>query len=442
MINALPGAMQARFCREEKMKTGGVGGWFEIISLLVLLPALAFGSGFGINEQSTKAVGMGGAFVSQADDPSAVYINPAGIVQLEGTQVSAGLSLIYVPDVKFKSNGTSVFGTPGQTTAADPQTFFIPNFYITHKFSDRFSLGLGEFTNFGLKTEWPDDWEGRYITGGTRADIRTVSINPVMAFRPFKPVSLSAGPVLQYLDAELKNKQFLGLGVPDAEVKLKADNWEWGWNVGLLLWLTDKVKFGASYRSAVKHNFTDGALEIIGIPGRGALREGLRADLKLPAILYLGLAVTQGPLTLEFDGQWTEWSSFDRLEADFDTVPRISRPRDWRNAWAYRFGAEYKLNTYLDLRAGIIFDETPIPDQTLDPLLPTGDRWLYTVGTGLHLGHLTVDLAYNFLDDEERTFKNDAGDYNALIAPGLGKVTGKFEDTYAHIFMLNVSYRF
>lgn len=59
------------------MKKGWLATWFWVLSLVVL-PGLAFGSGFAINEQGAKAVAMGGAFVAQADDPTAVYDNPLG----------------------------------------------------------------------------------------------------------------------------------------------------------------------------------------------------------------------------------------------------------------------------------------------------------------------------------------------------------------------------
>ena len=111
-----------------------------ILGGLLLLPSLALANGFAINEMGTKAVGMGGAFAAQADDPSAVYYNPAGIVQLEGTQVSGGMGFI-LPRASFRSNGTSAFGSAGEVTETSKQTFFVPNLFTTHKCAIRHSLG-------------------------------------------------------------------------------------------------------------------------------------------------------------------------------------------------------------------------------------------------------------------------------------------------------------
>ncbi len=434
--------------------------WFPVLcSFLLMLPALAFGSGFSINEMGTKAVGMGGAFAAQADDPSAVYYNPAGIVQLEGTQASAGFAIIS-PSATFETNGTSGIGigktimgftTPGQDTDIKSKSFLVPNMYITQKCNDKLSFGLGTFANFGLATEYSDDWEGRYIVGGVHSKVKTISLNPVVAFRPFKKFSIAAGAVLQKLDVTLKSKLptvlIGGPGSPDADVKLSGDNWEMGYNLGFLFWVTDDIKVAASYRSKIKQKIKDGDIKVAGSPGGVIDQEvGANANITLPAITYLGIAWTTGPVTLEFDAQYTEWSEYDKLEAYFDAPVLalggsqvLSKTKDWNDVWAYRFGADYKLNEMFDIRAGLIYDNSPIPDYTLDPSLPSGDRWLYTFGAGYHSGKLKIDFAYNYLDDDGRTFNNAVGDFTTS---GLGKITGEFNDVKAHIFMLNLSYAF
>lgn len=424
----------------------GMAFYLVLICSIVVLPAAALGNGFAINEQDSKAFGMGGAFVAQADNPSAVYFNPAGMVQLDGVQLSAGFALI-APSLTFESNGTSAFGQAGASTDNKDQTFFIPNVYLTWKVNEKWSLGIGEFTNFGLANEWPDDWEGRFITGGTKAEITTMSINPVVAFRPVERLSLALGGVAQYMDITLENKRFLGMGVPEADQKLTGDNWAYGWNLGLLAWITDDVKFGASYRSRIKQK-PDGSVKIKGLDKLGLpnVDVGAEGEIELPDILYLGLSWSPGPLTFEFDGQWTGWSSYDTLTATFDQPifgnTGFEEPKDWSDSWAYRFGVQYALTEAFDLRAGIIYDESPVPDQTVDPLVPAGDRWLYSLGLGYTHGGFALDCGYTYLTGKDREFVNHVGDYNETIAPGLGNVTGEFVDSYAHMFMLNLSYHF
>ena len=407
---------------------------------LILFPAVVFGNGFATNEQSIRVIGRGGAFAATADDPSAVFYNPAGIVQLEGTQATAGFSVI-IPKSSFESSvtDTTLSTTVGQSTDLEDRAFLIPNVYITHKLMDQVSLGFGTFSNFGLGTDWPDEWPGRFLTGGTEASLSTISLNPVVAYRLIPKLSLSAGLVIQYLEIKLENKRsLLPFSTIEPDQELKGDSWQVGWNLGALFWLTDEIRLGASYRSRVDHSIDDGTVKTTGIPAAlgGDLDTGASADIELPSILYLGVAWTWEALTLEFNAQWTEWSTYEKLEVNLDTGTTTLSEKDWDDVWAYRFGAEYKLKPWLDLRAGVIWDETPIPDRTLDVLVPSGDRLLLTGGLGFHYEKWTFDLAYNYLIDEDRTFDNDAGVSSA------GTLTGEFKDGSTHIFGINVTYRF
>jgi long-chain fatty acid transport protein len=220
----------------------------------------------------------------------------------------------------------------------------------------------------------------------------------------------------------------------------------------MLVWITEKIKFGASYRSEVSHHISNGKInfspqESTGIPGVDFFNTGGRGSIRTPAIALLGLAWTKGPLTLEFGAQWTEWSSFDKIAINFDEPVAgesgIEIPKKWRNVWEYRFGMQYSLNEYLDLRAGFSYDEGPIPAETLDPGVPYGDRWYYTAGIGVKFKRLTIDTTYMYMQGEDSTWNNSIGDPpigGALM--GLQRVTGKFEDVDGHFISLTVSYKF
>ncbi|MGC8924730.1 MAG: OmpP1/FadL family transporter, partial [Calditerrivibrio sp.] len=231
----------------------------------------------------------------------------------------------------------------------------------------------------------------------------------------------------------------------EGRTTLDADSHAYGWNVGLLFKPTENLSIGASYRSRIKQKL-DGTATTIKLTNGALLdKDNGHADLTLPDIAYIGLAWTNKTWTFELDGQWTGWSSYDKLQVDFDTSHlgrnQIVKQKNWNDVWAIRFGTQYKLNDTVSLRAGIIRDYSPIDDQYLDPLVPSGDRWLYAAGIGLNFGNLTVDLAYNYLQDEDRRYDNFNGDIYAGTNK-VGHVTGTFKDVYAHIFGVNVSYKF
>jgi len=433
---------------------------FLTLSLLAL-PVLVFAGGFQINEQGAKSLGMGGAFVAQADNPEAVYFNPAGITQLEGAQISLGVSSI-APKATFESDS-------GISTDAKERTFYIPNFYATLKATDKLSVGFAAFANFGLATEWPSDWEGRYITGGTKAEIVTLTLNPNIAYKLTDKLSLAVGLDIQKLEVTLANKlklikadinndnseETILLG-SDGDSELSADDWAYGYNIAIHYSITKNWKAGISYRSKIKHEIKDGTADIsvptgtviastviplgTSTPSMSLQKTG-STNLTLPDILYLGTSYKLGKFTFEFDAQRTGWSSYDKLEVTFEDGSVITKKKDWDDVWAFRFGTQYQVNDMLALRAGIIRDYTPIPDETVDPLVPSGDRWLYAVGFGLNFENLTIDFAYNYMDDENRTFNNDVGK-DAPYGVAAPVMTGEFKDVDAHIFGLNVTYRF
>jgi long-chain fatty acid transport protein len=66
-------------------------------------------------------------------------------------------------------------------------------------------------------------------------------------------------------------------------------------------------------------------------------------------------------------------------------------------------------------------------------MLPTSDRQLYGVGTGLHWDNWTVDLSYTYLVIKDR-------DVNAR--PDDDILDGEFKNGYSHIAGLSVGYKF
>lgn len=226
----------------------------------LFVPLYAFGNGFYIYEQGAKAVGMGGAFTAQADDPSAIHYNPAGISQLNGTQVMVGVSPI-MPSASFESDGSTAMASPGQKWDAEDHTWVIPHFYITHKVNQKVSIGLGSYSSFGLGTEWPDDFEGKFTTGALKAVIKTSTVSPILSYEPIKDLSVAFGPTYQYIDISLRNKLLFGANPatsPTGTSRLEGDDWDWGYAFGIRYQITPSLSVGASYLSEVTHDLHSG----------------------------------------------------------------------------------------------------------------------------------------------------------------------------------------
>ncbi len=423
----------------------------------------AFAAGFKLNEHDAKASGMMNAFTALADNPSALHYNPAGIVQLDGINAQAGFGY-FIPSASFKSAGTSAFGTDGETTDVQTDNFLVPYLYFTYKLNDQWSFGFSETTPFGLGTEWPGDWEGRYITGGQKAEVKTINLQGTIAYKPLENVSIAFSPQYQYFDVELMNK--LPDGVPnpspppavlflnngeDLGVRLIGDNWQFGWNLSTMIWATENIRIGALYQASMEHEVS-GTLTISGIDGSLHPLVGeydAKAKVELPASFSLGVAWLDEQYGVELDVIWEGWSSYDKLAVDSDEFKtasggqEVSVEKNWDDVFSYRIGGFYKLTPVYELRAGLSYVPTPVPTETLDVLMPTQDRWYFAFGGGAQFDQFSVNASAMYLTDSVDEFDNDVGNYGVELGnPALGNMTGNFESVGVFIFNLDVAYRF
>jgi len=151
-----------------------------LLSLSVLLASgSAFASGFALPEQGAKAVGMGGAFVATADDPSAIYFNPAGMAQQRNAEFLVGGTAITFSN-QFTGDPNDPF-TSGQSGRYRAHTFVPPNAYFILPIGGNLTAGVGLMTPFGLRTNWQDPWPGRFISRD--ANVKVLSVEPALAWQ-------------------------------------------------------------------------------------------------------------------------------------------------------------------------------------------------------------------------------------------------------------------
>lgn len=402
--------------------------------VLFLVVEISFASGFQINESGARAMGMAGAFAGLADDPSALYFNPAGITQLKGTHILAGVSFI-MPTSSFK-------GPNASTTEynMDKQLFTPINLYVTHQLSDDIFIGLGINNQYGLGTKWGDNFVARTVAYDT--EIRTFYFTPVIAYKISDKLSISAGPVFAWGDVKIiKFASFGPYG--EAKISLKGDGTAWGFTAGLLYKPIDELQLGLSIRSEAKFKFTGDASSTypatLPAPYVAALPTGnITAEVTMPMNITFGAAIfASEKLTLTADFQYVGWSSYDKLAVTFEkTNTTSSTPRDYKNNFIIRAGAEYKMTDCITLRTGLLYDKNPIKDEFVDPTLPDADRIGLNLGFGYKISNkLSVEAAYMLLLFSDRTITN------SQIALGTAKLNGLYKSN-ANLFGVNFLYNF
>jgi len=366
-----------------------------LILTFFLFPTNSFAGGFLILNQSAEAGALGLAYTARVQNPSAVLYNPAAINQLEGMQCLTNSTIITYRS-KFHSTQT------GKTTAQDDHVFILPSFYITKKINDQWSVGVGSFSHFGLTSDWPNNWEGRYLA--TFAQLRSFFINPVASYQITPKLSLAAGINGVYSDV-LQRKNINLMPLPDGRARFKGRDLGWGYNLALLYRITDKLKFGLSYRSKVAMHYEgDIKFHVPRFLKEIVPEGGASLNIDLPSFLSVGFCYTIFEKWIfEFDLIWTGWSSYDKLALKYNkSVPKIMEKstapiiRDYKNVYDFCLGISYQATPCLTWRAGYLFDPSPVPEENVDPILPDSDKNIYTIGMGYKRGSMTVDLA-NYL---------------------------------------------
>ncbi len=407
-----------------------------MLATLTGTASIALAAGLKVNEQGAKAMSMGNAFTAQADDPSALFYNPAGIAFLKGTQFSLGSTIIYVPSTEFTGT-TPLSGNGGSTSVSENaknDIFIAPTTYLTHSFEGApLSLGFAINSIYPLAKSWDDS--SAFRNQVMNIAVKPINFQPTVAYR-FDDLNLGVAVGLDVTHAIVTmqtapntagatgtNSAYeLGL------MGLDGTATDVGWNGGLLWKPLPALSFGASYRSEIKlkvsgtANFnatTPAGFDTIGMTtsasspySRSRAVSSVTADINLPASLSLGGAWKPiEKLTLELDAEQTYWSTMKNLEFKFASTQFTNfnnKPKslDWKDVWCYKIGAQYAYSKHLDLRAGFMYDQNPIPDSTLGPLLPDSDRISFSVGQGIHSEHFSVDLAYMWTHFKDRTVNN------------------------------------
>ena len=416
-----------------------------VASILGGASTLASAAGFALIEQS--ASGMGNAFAgaaATAEDASTVFYNPAGMSRLEGSQITVGGHLIDL-SAKFSNSGSSkpaaIVTNPLGGNGGDAGGIaVVPNFYFVMPIGDRLNFGVGVNAPFGLKTEYDDNWAGRFQ--GIKSELMTINVNPALSFKVNDVFSVGVGANYQRLKAELTNAVVLGANT-EGRAKLEADDDAWGWNAGVLFQPTSSTKIGASYRSKLNYKL-DGTTTVTTATGAVVAPASgpTTAAVTLPDSFSLSLAQKLND-QWEFlaDATYTKWSEINRINIVDSTngTLRDSLVLDFDNTWRYSIGANYKLNDGWTLKGGVAYDQSPVKGATTRSVrLPDNDRTWLSLGASMKIlnsGKLDFGYSHLFIKDADINFTRSQqapGQTTPTPAPGtastvLGTYTGSVD---------------
>jgi long-chain fatty acid transport protein len=433
----------------------------KLLKTILLIEALApivwgvGSSGFSTQLVGAKALGQGNAFVAEADDPSAVYFNPAGMTQLSGTQVTVG-AVGLVPFTQ-RTGGSSPDDVMKRQFSA------LPDFYVTHlfdSFRQKYAIGLGLTAPYGLTTEWNPTSSVRYIS--TKSALQMVNVNPSMAIEVTPELSLGVGA--DYVNllntvAQSQINQALANGDTSADgtAKSSGHGQGWGYNGGLLYKPSPQHSFAISYRSQIKIPIK-GDVELSGLSSSsqfdydfsgGSYKTDATSSVVLPATLLAGYAFKwKERWTFLADYEWTGWNSFQSQDVSVqETDPSrlafitgnpasntFQVARHWKNTSSVGLGANYKASEKWQYRGGYAFFQNAVPDSTFSPDIPDSSIHTVTAGFSRLWKSIVFDFALNGYFYENRSVSNGVG--NAVGASADGEYK-----TFVPALALSVTYR-
>jgi len=452
-----------------------------LLAFTFVLPHEIFASGFRILDQSASAVGQSSAFTAQADDPSAVYYNPAGMTQLRGVQFSLGAIMVGGSTSFTSPTGTNARGDFNGSVAYPPPS----NFYVTANLKDIGVTALGDTTvglavvsPFGISYRYPDD--GPFSTAVTRATLPLIDIKPTVAYKFNDYLSVGLGADVYTLASFLGEGQYEGRlnwpgggGIPaGTPVEVNGRDTAAGFNVSLMYTpLHVMVRSGEKEEKKPLANIgfvyrSQATLHLDGeFRANGALVSDATSTFVLPQV-FTG-AIALWPVRdefrewkLELDVDYTGWSSFRNTDVHLSNGATLPFPRNWKGGYTTMIGTEYKwlkpaLMPHWEVawRGGYFYSQNAVPDSTFNPAVPDADQHSISMGLGLlckgngmFLGvigcgssgggmlsprAIGIDIAYQALLYENRTI---SGNPNPTV-------NGTYQTTY-HVGSVNLRVNF
>ena len=423
------------------------------IAALTSVTGLANAGGFSLIEHG--ASGLGNAYAGNAAvaaDASTLYFNPAGMVHLADRQLLVGAHLIST-STSISNEGstlnTALGGTPvvGGNVGTNDGITPIPNIYFVAPLGDNLAYGISLDVPFGSGSDYGDEWFGRYTA--TESSLSIIEINPSIAYRVSDLFQVGAGVSLQRASATLANAVDSGAVcfsfaaaspsvaaaeancnnaglVPgnqatDSLASIEGESTSFGFNLGAMFTPTENTRLGIAYRHSVEHTlegtgtFTNSEpfQALLDSVGTDLFRSGPgQTEITTPATVALSVAhrlPNFNRLELLADATWSQWTVFDELLIEFDSAqPDVLQVQDWRDVWRVSAGLNFQYSQKLTLRAGLAFDQSPIPGPTRrTPRIPGNDRTWYSVGLGYqHSKALSFDVGFTHIAIDETPIDN------------------------------------
>lgn len=374
------------------------------LAAALLAPQVAGAEGFAINEWSAEGVAMGGARMFAEDDAANVAYNPASITKVKGEVMKSSYTYLS-PHGNYKLyDGAGKEIEDGKNVV---HAGWAVGSYYVRQINDKEWFGIGAFPRFAMVSEF--ERGSKASSNAFFSKLNGVSVTPTYAHKFDKKWSAAVGAEINYVGLELQKNAYATPAMNVGSVQIEGESYALGWNAAANYTFDDKNEIGVVYRSRITHS-----LEADAKAYSPMLQFNVKANaygvVTLPDSWDIGYNHKFDKKTrLELKATRTNWSTYDALNVYFDQPvfgkPNALSDKNWENGWRYAIGLEHNLSDKYAVMAGFAFDESSIPSDGGDFMVPTGLRRTYSIGARYNDKKQTVAVALGWMDVGNLDFK-------------------------------------
>lgn len=369
------------------------------LAAALLAPQVAGAEGFAINEWSAEGVAMGGARMFAEDDAANVAYNPASITKVKGEVMKSSYTYLS-PHGNYKLYDSNNDEIKGEPTHNKVHAGWAVGSYYVKQINDKEWFGIGAFPRFAMVSEF--ERESNASSNAFFSKLNGVSVTPTYAHKFDKKWSAAVGAEINYVGLELQKNAYATPTMNVGSVQIEGESYALGWNAAANYAFDDKNEIGVVYRSRITHSLEADAKAYSPMPDFN-VKANAYGVVTLPDSWDIGYNHKFDKKTrLELKATRTNWSTYDALNVYFDK-PVFGKPNDlsdknWENGWRYAIGLEHNLSDKYTVMAGFAFDESSIPHDGGDFMVPTGLRRTYSIGACYNDKKQTVAVALGWMD--------------------------------------------
>lgn len=369
------------------------------LAAALLAPQVAGAEGFAINEWSAEGVAMGGARMFAEDDAANVAYNPASITKVKGEVMKSSYTYLS-PHGNYKLYDSDGKEFENEPTHNKVHAGWAVGSYYVKQINDKEWFGIGAFPRFAMVSEFERASKASYNAFFSK--LNGVSVTPTYAHKFDKKWSAAVGAEINYVGLELQKNAYATPAMNVGSVQIEGESYALGWNAAANYAFDDKNEIGVVYRSRITHSLEADAKAYSPRPDFN-VKANAYGVVTLPDSWDIGYNHKFDKKTrLELKATRTNWSTYDALNVYFDkpvfNQSNALSDKNWENGWRYAIGLEHNLSDKYTVMAGFAFDESSIPYEGGDFMVPTGLRRTYSIGARYNDKKQTVAVALGWMD--------------------------------------------